>query len=317
MSFTVVPLNNIDIPTGSHIPFGDKFVLQDVPDWLKQDQNYLKDLSRDERELVLAEKHALVSEYYANTLGFPDSEWKGPIPRSIQKFRIQSAILANMSIWLIQPTPLRFTMGFHALTVLDTGQEVDPPLIIQSPREPPLWAHPRDGSNPLLPKHLVKAAALYERLSTVPRKNDVWAALRAFWAALVSYPPDQRYPLFWQGLESLFGSEDDNPGLSRRLRERISYFLAEDATTQQSLHDMVKRCYKTRSEIVHGRWDQWDEIEDRMCETESIVRTVVRSIANGPGMLEVFLSPKRDDFLEAMVQSKSFSPPASGTTSHP
>jgi hypothetical protein len=56
MSFTVVPLNNIDIPTGSHIPFGDKFVLQDVPDWLKQDQNYLKDLSRDERELVFSGK---------------------------------------------------------------------------------------------------------------------------------------------------------------------------------------------------------------------------------------------------------------------
>jgi hypothetical protein len=147
----------------------------------------------------LAEKHALVSEYYANTLGFPDPEWKGPIPRSIQKFRIQSAILANMSIWLIQPTPLRFTMGFHALTVLDTGQEVDPPLIIQSPGEPPLWAHPRDGANPLLPEHLVKAAALYERLSTVPRKNDVWAALRAFWGRTRFLSARSKIPTFLAG----------------------------------------------------------------------------------------------------------------------
>jgi hypothetical protein len=102
-----------------------------------------------------------------------------------------------------------------------------------------------------------------------------------------------------------------------RLRERISYFLAEDTATHQSLHDMMKRCYKTRSEIVHGRCDQWDEIEDRMYETESIVRTVVRSIADRPRMLEAFLSPKRDDFLGAMVQAKSFSPPAPNATSQP
>lgn len=77
-----------------------------------------------------------------------------------------------------------------------------------------LYCHPRDEHNPVLPKHLTRAASLYEPLSTVPRKSDVWPALRAFWAALVSYQADYRYPLFWQGLESLFGSDDD----TRRIR---------------------------------------------------------------------------------------------------
>ncbi len=72
---------------------------------------------------------------------------------------------------------------------------------------------------------------------------------------------------------------------------------------------MVEGCYGTRSEIVHGRWDDSPELEERIYETEGIVRTVVRQIVDKPGMLGAFLSPKRDDFLEAWVQSKSFTPP--------
>ena len=158
------------------------------------------------------------------------------------------------------------------------------------------------------PRHLIRAAKLYERLRPFREKRGL-AALRAFWAALVSYSADYRYPLFWQGLESLFGAEDESPGISRRLRERISYFLAEDSPTQQNLHAMVKACYKTRSEIVHGRSDGGSEIDDHMGDTETIIRTVVRDIADKPGMLDVFVSPERDSWLQAWVASKAFTPP--------
>src|SRR6266446_6919910 len=43
-----------------------------------------------------------------------------------------------------------------------------------------------------------------------PKKNPVWESLRAFWAALTMASPDRRYPFFWMGLESLFGSDDTN-----------------------------------------------------------------------------------------------------------
>ncbi len=307
MSFTVVPLQGLGLPTGSTIPFGTKFVLQDVPEWLKQDENYLKDLSRQERRDTLDAKQALISEYYANSFGYPDPDWTGQRPKGIQDLRLQSAILANLSIWLIQPTPIRFTIAFHALTHLE-GREIDPPLIMQSPREPPLWCHRRDGSNPILPRHLIKAARLFERLTLVPRKNDVWAALRAFWAALASFQPDYRYPLFWQGIESLFGS-DKTWKVSPRIRDRLSYFLADTPAMREKICDMVEACYQTRSEIVHGRWNEGPELEDRIYETEGIVRTVVRHIADKPGMLGAFLSPKRDDFLDAWVRSKSLTPP--------
>jgi hypothetical protein len=309
VSFTVVPLHNLDLPAGTRIPFGGKFVLQDVPEWLKTDTGFLNDIGRHDKTATLTAKHALVSDYEAASIGEPDPEWKGPQPKGIQDLRFQSAMLANMAMWLIQPSTVCFTVGFHALTTLEGGRTVRPPIILRSEREGPLYCHPRDQHNPVEPKHVIRAAALYEKLSTVPRKNAVWAALRAFWAALVSYTADYRYPLFWQGLESLFGAEDDSPGISRRLRERISFLLASDAAMQKKLYDIVKLCYKTRSEIVHGRWEEGPEIDDRMGETEGIVRTVVRHIMDRPGMLGAFLSPRRDDFLEAWVQSRAFTPP--------
>jgi len=309
MSFTVVPLHNLDLPAGSRIPFGKYFVLQDVPEWLKQDKSILNDIGRTDRHLTLAAKHALVSEYDADSLGFPDPDWKGPKPRSIQKQRFQTAFLANMAIWLVQPSEVSFTVGFHALTRLDGGRTVDPPFIIPTEREGPYYCHPKDAQNPVLPRHVIKAAKLCELLEAVPRKNAVWAALRAISAALLSYFPDYRYPLFWQGLESLFTSETKTWKVTERLCARISYFLADNAQDQQHLFDMVDACYETRSRIIHGRWDEGPEIENRMAETESIVRTVVRHILEKPGMLDTFVSLKRDDFLETWVQSRSFVTP--------
>jgi hypothetical protein len=72
---------------------------------------------------------------------------------------------------------------------------------------------------------------------------------------------------------------------------------------------MADACYKIRSNIVHGGWDDEPEIEARMADTENIVRTVLRQILVKPGMIDPFLSAKRDDFMEAWVQAKSYSPP--------
>jgi Apea-like HEPN len=275
---------------------------KDVPEWLKKDD----EISLHDRMATQICKHALISEYEADSYGHPDPEWKGQQPRGIQELRFQSAMLANMSMWMIMPSKVCFTVCFHALTKI-SGRELDTPVVNHVDREGPLYCHPKDEHNPVKPKDLMKAAQLFETLSTVPRKNDVWPALRAFWAALASYWADYRYPLFWQGLESLFGNDDDR-GVSRRLRARISYFLADNVTTQQDLGEKVKACYRVRSEIVHGRWEDDPNFDDHMYTTEAIVRTVMRHIAD-KSMLPIFLSPKRDQFLEAWVQSKASLPP--------
>jgi hypothetical protein len=311
MSFTVVPLHNLDLPAGIRIPFGKSYVLQDVPDWLQRDKITLDNIGRLDRDATLAAKHALVSDYCANSFDFPDPDWKGPNPRSIQTQRFQAAFLANMAIWFAQPSSVCFTVGFHALTRLDGGQTVDPPFIVHTEREGPFYCHPQDESNSVLPRHLIKAAGLFATLEAVPRRNAVWAALRAFSAALLSYYPDYRYPLFWQGLESLFAAETEDRGVKARLCARISYFLARNEQEQLNLSDKVKACYETRSNIIHGMWDEDPAMERQLADTEGIVRTVIRHILEKPGMLDVFISPKRIGFLKAWVQSKSFSPPLS------
>ena len=308
MSFTVVPIHNLNLPSGTVIPFG-KFTIQDVPEWLLKEP-ILNSLSEQDRDGVNRAKQALVSEYEADAYGYPDSEWTGTQPKGIQDLRWQSALLANMSIWMVMPSTVCVTCGFHALTSLG-GRQLESPVINHVDRETTLYCHERDLRNAATVNDLKKAAKLFERLSTVPRKNSVWPALRVFWAALTSYAADLRYPLYWQGLESLFGSDTDTSGVSKRLRDRISYFLATNAKDQNGLHDKVKDCYAERSNIVHGRWEDSQEFHDvHMYTTEAIVRTVVRHIADKPGMLGAFLSPKRNHFLEAWVKSKAFTPPA-------
>jgi hypothetical protein len=307
MSFTVVPLHNISLPSGTVVPFG-KFAIQDVPDWLLKD-SILDRLSAQDRESVHRAKQALVTEYFADSFGYPDPDWRGQKPKGIQELRWQSALLANMCIWMVMPSAVCLSCGFHALTVL-AGTKLESPFCNGTERETTLYCHERDLPNEPTITTLNKSAKLFEILSIVPRKNSVWPALRAFWAALTSFPGDLRYPLFWQGLESLFGSDNETYGVSKRLRDRVSHFLADNPKDQIDIHDKVKACYAVRSEIVHGRWEDSQAFHDiHMYTTEAIVRTVVRKMADTPGMLGAFLSPQRDDFLEAWVVSKAFTAP--------
>lgn len=308
VSFTVVPIHNLNLPPGTVIPFG-KFTIQDVPEWLLK-APILNRLSEHDRVDVHRAKQALVSEYEADSYGCPDPEWTGTQPKGIQDLRWQSALLANMSFWMVMPSRVCVTRGFHALTSLG-GRQLESPVINYIDHETTLYCHERDEHNIPTVNDVKKAAKLFGTLSTVPRRNSVWPALRAFWAALTSYAADLRYPLYWQGLESLFGSDTDTSGVSKRLRDRISYFLAANVKDQNDLHDKIKACYAERSNIVHGRWEDNQEFHDvHMYLTEAIVRTVVRHIADKPGMLGAFLSPKRNHFLEAWVKSKAFTPPA-------
>ncbi len=309
MSFTVVPLCNLSIPLGTRIPFGADFTLQELPPWVKEDGEILAGISGSDRRLVGEASSALVAEYEADAIGLPDPKWPGDNPKSIQELKFQSAMLANLAIWLSQPCPVYFTVVFHALTRLASGEVARPPIILQTQWHTPMFCLPEFVSNPIKPHHLRKAGEIHRIVSTVPRGNVVWAALRAFWSALTSRPVDLRYPLFWQGLESLFASETKAWKVTELLCNRISFFLADNAGDQQALFRKVETCYETRSKIVHGRWKPGPGIDRQMADTENICRTAMRHILEKPAMVDAFISPRRDDFLDAWVQSGTFTPP--------
>lgn len=126
---------------------------------------------------------------------------------------------------------------------------------------------------------------------------------------MTMYSADRRYPFFWIGLESLFGSNDTNE-VSYKLCQRIALFLADNPQDARALFQKAKTCYNTRSKIIHGRWENDPKIEVVMADTEAIVRTTFRRLLGDPLILMTFISKKRDTFLEDWVFSRSTDPPA-------
>ena len=117
MAFTVVPLHNVSLPAGTRIPFGDDLVIQDTPQWVKEDKSFLNYLSHHDKQSVLDSKHAFVAEYEANAIGEPDPEHlvkNGERQRTIQESTTHLAVLGNLAIWLRQPSSLCFTVSLHA-----------------------------------------------------------------------------------------------------------------------------------------------------------------------------------------------------------
>jgi hypothetical protein len=143
MSFTVVPLHNLDLPAGSRAMFGNDFVVQEVPEWVKKDSLF-EHPSRHDRQSTLEAKHALVAEYEASSIGEPDPAWKGGEPRSIQEGNHEAAMLGNMALWLVQPSMSCFTVVFHAISWSIPGQVEEQPIVQHIERQNPLYCRPND-----------------------------------------------------------------------------------------------------------------------------------------------------------------------------
>jgi len=308
MSFTVVPLHNLQLGKGTRIPFGNGFVLQDVPDWVRN-ETFLDYLSYWDRESVRDAKHAFVAEYDADSIGEPDPSWKGEKPKTIQDSKTQIALLANLALWLRLPSNVCCTVILHSIPHPIAGTEETRQVVLRSESQTPLFCHPIDLSNVVSAQHVVKAAEIHVVLCGIPRDNAVWVALRALWAALTMYSADIRYSLFWVGLEALFGADDSSGEISYKLAQRISFFLADNPEDARALFRRVKKCYGIRSRIVHGRWENDPAIDAGMADTEAIIRTVVRHLLDSPDLLRTFISKHRDKFLEDWVFSRATDPP--------
>jgi Apea-like HEPN len=105
---------------------------------------------------------------------------------------------------------------------------------------------------------------------------------------------------FWIALEALFGP-DDSSELSYKLAERIAFFIADNTADARQLFQKSKKCYGVRSKIVHGRYKPSPDIDQMMEDTEAIVRTAFRHLIEKPGMLPIFVSKKRDEYLADLI----------------
>jgi hypothetical protein len=294
MAFTVVPLHNLHLPPGTIIPFGNDFVLQDMPQWVKDDKGILGDINYYDRQAILQDQHALVAEYEANSIGQPDPAWPKESRRSIQRSKDEAAVLANLAIWLKQPSTVCFTIVLHAISVI---QHVDGRL--------PLICHPNDVQSIVDKDDVAKAGQIHAVLCSIPRKNSVWTAMRALWAALTTNEADIRYSLLWIALEALFGDEGPSGEITHKLAERIALFLADTPDEARGLYHKTKKSYQKRSIIVHGRFNNDSVIDEFMAHSEAILRTTLRHLLDKPDLLNTFTSEQRSNFVGDLIFSRA------------
>jgi len=308
MAFTVVPLHNLAIDPNLEVPFANGLIFKKLPDWVRE-ESFLEYLSHHDRQSVRQGRHAFVAEYKASAIGESDPTSKSKDAKTIQENKSQTALLATLALWLRQPSTVCYTVVLHGLPWTVPGKTEKINVIQQSESHSPIYCHPKDVSNPVSERHIVKAAQLHHVLSAIPKDNAVWVAMRALWAGLTTPSADIRYTLFWIGLEALFGADDNSGEISFRVAQRVAFFLATNPEEARDLFRKTKKCYGVRSKIVHGRWENDPEIDARMEDTEGILRTAFRHLLDSPDLLKTFISKHRDKFLEDWVFSRSTDPP--------
>jgi hypothetical protein len=301
MSLTVIPLHNLDLPDCPPIMFGGGFVLDAIPEWLRRDDWLLNRFSAQDREAVLQAKHALIAEYPATTIGENDPGYQGRKPRSIQGSKTEAAGMANLALWIIQPSMACFTSVFHALSWLDPDSNKQIPIIQQTTSRQALFCHPNDETQVVSRSQAEAAGKLSQTMVSISPDSTVWVALRYVYAALTTYARDLRHPMFWIALEAMFGPDQDSGEIAYKLCQRIAFLISTDPVGAKETFRKAKAGYAARSKIVHGRWKESPKMLETMAATETIVRTARHRILSDIDLVREFSSDNRDVFLEDLI----------------
>jgi hypothetical protein len=107
--------------------------------------------------------------------------------------------------------------------------------------------------------------------------------------------------VFLDGPRSYIFGTTERAEVTHKLAERIALFLADSPEVGRELFRKVKKCYGTRSQIMHGRWKHDPSINTAMADTEDIVRTVLLRLAANESLTKKFISSARERFLEELV----------------
>jgi hypothetical protein len=290
---TVVPIHGVTLDPATRVELAGGVAIGPIPPWVRKDK-MLEALSEWDRKALEECSHALITTYEAAALGDPDPAWTGSEPKSIQESKYELCLLANLALWLSRPSPVHFTVVVHA------PQFGPDPIAQRISRHSPLLCHPRDVDNRVTATDLDLAARLHGALAAVAREGAIWTAVRATWAGLQMNIEAIRYALFWMALEALFGPEDSRE-ITYRLAQRVAFFLGKDRAEAKQLFATTKRGYGFRSKIVHGRWKEETDSEERMAETEELVRRSFSRLLPDDDLKKTFSSKAREAYLDELV----------------
>lgn len=292
---TVTPLHNLRLDREVRVEFADDLVLAALPDWIAKDST-VADMGQFGRQMLAEASHGFVVDYVAEGLGDPDPASTGSKAKSIQEAKSELAVLANLALWLSQPSPVCFTHVLHA------PEFRGKPIVQQVKLHTPLICHQRDSDNTLSSEDFDLARTLHSRLVCVPTANAIWTAVRATWSALPMNVREVRYSLLWVALEALFGPEDGRE-ITFRLSQRVAFFLADNPSDARELFATAKRGYAFRSKVVHGRWKENTESDALIGDAEMLVRRSLIRVLQDVALTRTFLGRNRERYLDDLVFS--------------
>jgi hypothetical protein len=271
--------------------FDSSLSIQKKPNWITND-DLTKYMSYYQKEIVSNSKIAFIMQYQANALGDPAPEWYGDSSRSIQDVAAEKIYLAILALWLSKPTLINVEILIHA-------EERDGTWSLrQSFMHQAQKVHGNDICNQMEADDLNLAKLIYEKILVTKRDSSVWVAISSIFQALQASWGELRFLMFCIALEALFGT---NTELTYRLSLRISMFAEDNKTKQRDLFEIVKKIYKERGKVVHGRGIPGKNDDDRselMKNTEDIIRKTTIKIIIDDTLRTRFSSSERERYLD-------------------
>jgi len=133
--------------------------------------------------------------------------------------------------------------------------------------------------------------------------NRITNALDFFRVGLGMVAWQLRFAMFIIALESIYSTS--NIEVTYSLSQRLAWFLGEDYEERLFYFEKAKKCYRIRSQIVHGDTVQGDlrkEIDNLMVDLEKMVRLTLLKILLNDQLMEVFLNKRKlKDYFSALT----------------
>jgi len=301
---TIAPVHHywtIDEALNTVFQFDEMVTLEPIPEWVR-DGAFLEHLARSDRETIsqLAE-YAWSAAYDADSFGDPDPSSSEGRPRSKQDEASRRIRLANLAMWLAQPS----CAGFRI--VLDFECPDSTWQFRNYAAYPGLLARNDHGEAPFALGVLEDARELYQRLVSLPREAHLHTAVGMLWKALTEDLWQVRYLCLWVVVESLFGSVNPQE-TTYRLSQRAAFFLAPSRSAAKSFFDKIRAGYHWRSRVAHGQQPSQmkkltPEASDRLLlEVEQTVQWALAAILRDANLIELFNSAKeREAYLDDLL----------------
>ena len=124
--------------------------------------------------------------------------------------------------------------------------------------------------------------------------NRITNALEFFRVGLSMLAWQLKFTMFIIALESIYSTS--NVEVTYSLSQRLAWFLGKGYAERLTYFEKAKKCYRIRSQIVHGDTVQGDlrkEVDDLMVDLEKMVRSTLLKNLLDRGLIDIFLDKKK------------------------